>query len=327
MTHRPPKLADIARAASTSVTTVSRVLAGGDGAQRISAATRQRVIDAAQAIGYRPNLLARSLRTRRTQTLALLASDIANPWFGQIALLIEQALQRQGQWLMLCNSHEDAETEAQYLRLLPRKGIDGLFLIPVIRSRKALLELVGRDLPTVVIDRPIAGIDSFVATDEDQLATLLCDTLARGGVRRVALVCGPSSQPTHRRRAELVSSRFQVVARHEGPAQPHTGREAFIHLLDLRYDAIVCTNNFLGQGVLNAIAEIEAPPIIGCVDEIPMMHLLPIPIVCCLQDVNGLAAGAVSLMEGLLRGEAPPPHILLPARAETNVAFQRRCGH
>lgn len=295
-------------------------------AQRISPATRERVIEAAKRLGYRPNLVARSLRTRQSKTIALLVSDIANPWFGQIASLIEQSLHRHGYSLLLCNSGESPEVEAEYLQLLPQRGIDGLIVVPLARSRKALLQHLPESLPLVALDRAIPGVAS-VASDQDELAGQLCDTLARAGIRKVALVAGPSHVITHRRRAEVVSERFEVLDRHDGPAQKETGRQAFIKFLGLRPQAIICTNNFLGQGVIDSIDQIEEPPVIGCFDEIPTMHLLPIPVVCANQDITMLAEACVQQILRQLEGgagEAPPT--ILPARVVTNRAFNARFG-
>lgn len=323
-----PTLIDIARDTKTSVSTVSRVLSGGAAAARISEQTRGRIVEAANRLGYRPNLVARSLRTRRSHTIALLISDIANPFFGQIASLIEQSLHRLGYSLMLCNSGEDAEREAEYLRLLPQKGLDGLIVVPVLRSKKAILDLLPPSLPLVILDRAIAGFDSVVATDQEQASNLLCDTLLRAGVRRIALVAGPQHIITHRRRAEVIADRLEVIARHEGPAQIETGRQAFIKFLHTQADAIVCTNNFLGQGVIDSIADVEHPAVIGCFDEIPEMHLLPIPLVCVVQDVPLLADGCVSQIMAQLKGDGKPIQpILLPARAITNRSFQTRQVH
>jgi LacI family transcriptional regulator len=316
---------DIARETKTSVSTVSRVLAGGAPAQRISVATRERIAATAERLGYRPNLLARSLRTRRSHTVALLVSDIANPFFGQLASLIEQSLHRHGYSLMLCNSGEDLTTEIEYLRLLPQKGIDGLILVSLLRSRKALLEHWPQDLPLVTVDRPIAGVGSLVASDQDQSARLLCDTLKEAGVEQVGLVSGPAEISTHRRRAEIFAECFEVIGRHEGPAQLETGREAYAALVKLSPPAFVCTNNFLAQGVLEALASARPAvmPVIGCMDEIPLMHLLPVPIVCSNQDVPRLAEGCVAQLMPLLRGEkARPEPIILQARAVTNPAFE-----
>ena len=367
-----PTLTDIAKRTQTSVSTVSRVLAGGRVSQRISAATRSRILETAKAMGYRPNLMARGLRTRRSNTIALLVGDIANPWYGQLASAIEQHLHRAGYSLMLCNSGEDPQREAEYLDLMSQKGIDGLIVVPIVRSKKALYEHVPEQMPLVVLDRHIPGIDAFVASDEEQLGELLCDTLGRVLVRNVAIVSGPQYVVTHRRRAEMVARCFNVVGTHEGPARPETGRQAFIKFLEGStaaappahapdngaegdgpapsspsasadagaggvtapppLDAIVCTNTLLGRGLIDAIASIERPPIIACFDEIPMAHLLPIPIVCTVQDVPMLAERCVAqLLPQLNRAgngtttAADPFHpqpILLPARAVTNRAFQ-----
>lgn len=317
-----PTLHDIAKETHTSISTVSRVLSKTSAA-RISEATRTRVLDVAHRLGYRPNLVARSLRTRRSNTVALLVSDIANPWFGQMASLIEQSLHHHGYSLMLCNSGEDPELELEYLRLLPSKGIDGLILVPVLRTRKSLMDLVAPSLPLVILDRPIPGIPWSVCSDQEQAATILCDALERAGVRQVAVVCGPQHVVTHRRRNELVSSRFRVIARHEGPAQRDTGRRAYIKFLQIQPDAIVCTNNFLGQGMIDALVEADNPPTIGCFDEISMMDLLPIPIVCSVQDVPLLAEGCVRQLLPQLRGEPVKPEpLVLPTRAVSNRCFQ-----
>jgi DNA-binding LacI/PurR family transcriptional regulator len=113
------------------------------------------------------------------------------------------------------------------------------------------------------------------------------------------------------------------VARHEGPAQTETGRQAFREFLGARLDAIVCTNNFLGQGVIEAIAEEGTRFVIGCFDEIPAMHLLPVPMVCAVQDIPGLAEGCVQLLLPQLRQEAAPPRpVALPAKLMKNPAFE-----
>ncbi len=320
-----PTLQDIARETKTSVSTVSRVLAGGMTAARISKSTRKKILEASALLGYRPNLVARSLRTRKTNTIALLVSDIANPWFGQIASLIEQSLHRHGYSLILCNSGEDEAVEAEYLRLLGQRGIDGLIVVPLARSREKLLADLPDNLPLVVLDRPIDGISACVATDQQQLAGQLCDTLSRVGVRQVALVAGPSNVITHQWRAKIVAERFEVIEEHQGPAQRETGRSAMIRFTH-RPQAIICTNNFLGQGVIDGIEAIENPPIIGCFDEIPMMHLLPLPIVCANQDELLLAEAAVNQLLAQLGGHAieSQAQTILPARIVTNRAFNEQ---
>jgi len=93
-------------------------------AERISAETRGRVLKVARQLGYRPNLLARSLRTRKTHTVALLLSDISKPRSSAASpALVEQSLHRNGYSLLLCNSGEDSALEEEYLNLLSQRGI------------------------------------------------------------------------------------------------------------------------------------------------------------------------------------------------------------
>jgi LacI family transcriptional regulator len=320
-----PTLVDIARETNTSVSTVSRVLSGGAMANRISKDTRERVQAVADRLGYRPNLLARSLRTRKTHTVALLVSDIANPFFGQIGSLIERALALRGYSLMLCNTAEDADKEAAYLRMIAAKGVDGLILVPLLRTKDALTQSLPAGLPLVILDRPIPGVTPCVASDQEQIANVLCDALDRGRVKRIALVTGPAHVVTHRRRAEILAGRFEVVARHEGAAQKETGRQAALKFAAVpSVDAIVCTNNFLAQGVVDALAHIDRPPVIGVFDEVPMMHLLPMPIVSSMQDLGALADGCVEQVLRLMDGQPATEPPLLHARAVSNRAFQVR---
>lgn len=319
-----PTLVDIARETQTSVSTVSRVLAGGAVSRRISRQTCDRVREVASRMGYRPNLIARTLRTRKSFTVALLVSDIANPFFGQIGSLIEQSIHRHGYSLMLCNSGEDPEREQEYLQMLSQKAIDGLIMVPLTRSKKAIYQSLPASMPLVILDRPVPGITSSVAGDQEQATRILCEVLDRANVKRVAIVAGPRHIVTHRQRADIVAERYEIIYRHEGPAQKETGRQAFIKMLTLHPDAIVCTNNFLAQGVIDCIGEIDSPPIVAAFDEVPLMHLLPIPMVCSLQDVPMLAEGCVEqLLKQLEDGEHKPKPIVLPARAVTNRAFQK----
>ena len=318
----PPTLEDIAKETRTSISTVSRVLSGGRAANRISVATRQRVLAVSKAIGYRPNLLARSLRTRKSNTIALLISDIGNPYFAQIASLIERLLHAQGYSLLLCNSGGDVERESEYLALLPQKAIDGLILVPIARTQQTLADVLPQSMPIVVLDRPIPGISTTVSSDHDHMAAILCDTLERAGVRSVAIACGPQYVFTHRRRRELVSDRFNVLAIHEGRAQRETGRAAWQIFQPLNPDCVVCTNNFLAMGVMEEIREPASAPIIAVFDEIPIMHLLPVPLVGILQDIPLLAESCVKqLMLQLNTENAVPEPTTLKSRVITNRAF------
>jgi LacI family transcriptional regulator len=302
------------------------VLAGGAVAERISESTRTRVVKAARRMGYRPNLLARGLRTRKTHTVALLVADIANPFFGQIASVVEQRLRSHGYSLMICNSFENPEIEDEYLNLLPRKGIDGLIVVPLNRSKSVLVDMLPRGLPLVVIDRPVSGIGASVSSDEVGSANALCDVLERHGVKSAAIITGSQEIYTHRVRNETVRSRFKIVATAVGPTQYDTDRNnVFPEGLPAEVDAVICTNNHLAMGLIQSLEEVEDPPIIAVFDEIPMMQQLPYPIACAMQDIPLIAEGCVKQLLPQMHSEkATTEPILLPTRIVTNRAFQNR---
>ena len=319
----PPTLIDIARETNTSVSTVSRVLAGGAVAQRISEETRARVLEAAKRLGYRPNLLARSLRTRKSNTIAMLVSDIGNPFYASIGSLIEQRLYPHGYSLLVCNSGETGQREAEYLEMLPRKGIDGLIVVPLSRTRENLLEHFSADLPLVILDRPVQGIESCVASDQEQGTRLLCDTLAHVGVKKIGLFTGPESVSTHRRRAEVVSESFKVVAKCVESSLADIGTDAVAEFKSKKLDAVVCTNGQLAEAYLRALKAPDKRLIVATIDDIKMKHLVPMPVLCALQDLPGMAEGVVSQLLPQLRRESfTPAPVLLPMRIESNQAFK-----
>lgn len=322
-------LSDIARETNTSVSTVSRVLAGGLVSKRISKETRDKVHEAAKRLGYRPNLLARSLRTRKTHTIALLVSDIANPWFGLLASLIEKNLHDQGYSLFLCNAAEDPKREAEYLQLLPQKGIDGLILVPLLKTKKALQLHTPPSLPVVIVDRPVQGINAMVSSDNDMLANQLADSLAKIGVKKIALVTGPGHVSSHKRRAEILASRFEVLASFEGPSRRETGQAAMKDFIakGVKPDAFVGTNLLLTFGLL---AEMDlrgggALPAIGCFDQLSFFDALPMPVACAIQDVPAIADAVVKELIPMLVPNAPEgkPQVV-PTLMSYNRAYNER---
>ena len=98
--------------------------------------------------------------------------DIGNPFYASIASFIEQQLYPHGYSLLVCNSGETGQREAEHLEMLPRKGIDGLILVPLMVAKDELYKNFPVDLPLVILDRPMAGVDACVASDQQQGAKL-----------------------------------------------------------------------------------------------------------------------------------------------------------
>src|SRR5689334_4608792 len=118
---------DVAIHAGVSVATVSRVLMG---APHVTAEKRQKVLDAVQALDYRPDQVARSLRTRRSNLIALVVSTIENQFFTEVARAAEQAAIRHGYNLVISNTDERLEREQEYFSILSQQLIAGVILAP-----------------------------------------------------------------------------------------------------------------------------------------------------------------------------------------------------
>ncbi|MGI8649185.1 MAG: LacI family DNA-binding transcriptional regulator, partial [Rubrobacter sp.] len=139
---------DVAREAGVSVATVSRTFSG---AQPVSEEVKERVREAAERIGYRPNALARSLRVEKTKTLGLVIPNIINPFFTNLARAIEDAAWEDGYSIMLGNTDENPEKESRYLELLMQKRVDGIIVSPA-RAESPFLKRVAEEIPVVFID-------------------------------------------------------------------------------------------------------------------------------------------------------------------------------
>jgi LacI family transcriptional regulator len=123
-------LNDIALKAGVSITTVSRVLNHKHEKYRISTETKKRVLKAADELDYRPNLLARGLRLKRTHTIGIVVPDISNPFFSDITKAVESAAAQYGYSIILCNTDYNIEKEKKYMSILKSYNVDGILLVP-----------------------------------------------------------------------------------------------------------------------------------------------------------------------------------------------------
>src|SRR5262245_64849562 len=123
---------------------------------------------AAKDLGYVPNQVARSLRTRQTRMIGLLIGDVENYFYSAIAKNVESVAKDAGYHVVLCNSNDDPETEDQYLRLLDGMQVDGLIITPTGRNKSHLRRLLGKGTVFVQFDRLVEGMkaDTLVLVTE-----------------------------------------------------------------------------------------------------------------------------------------------------------------
>lgn len=254
---------EVAERARVSVSTVSHVL---NGTRNVSQSTRESVLKAIEELEYQPNLLARSLKMRRTFTIGLLISDIQNTFFTSVVRGIEDVALGRGYHLFLCNTDEDAAREDEYLEELAKKRVDGLIVASSAPRRNDAKRLRAENVPFVFMDREIEGVNADVIRVNNQLGmTLIAEHLANLGHERIAMVSGPLDTASGYERyqglrtalAELGINLEDSSVRF-GDFRTASGREGASELLRLSPPptALVIANNQMTLGALLAIQEL-----------------------------------------------------------------------
>ena len=149
---------DVARLAGVSTATVSYVV--NNGPRPVSPETRERVLWAIEQLGYQPNAIARSLVTKKTQTIGFILPDILNPVHAAIAKALEDALRAAAHSLVIGNSDESPEREREYLRAFLSREVDGVVLTPTGANRRLLFSLVESEKHLVLLDRQLEGLST-----------------------------------------------------------------------------------------------------------------------------------------------------------------------
>src|SRR5919206_1021033 len=187
---------DVARLAGTSEAVVSYVL--NDGPRGVAPATRERVLAAIAELGYRPNAVARSLRTRRTMTLGVVVPDNSNQFFAELARSIEDVGFEYGYTMLLGNAMNDEARELKYVRTLVDRQVDAVMLAPSYGSHEWASELAQRSIPWLVLDRELEIPNAtHVLGDHFGGAYAATAHLLGHGRRRVGCVAGTAGvQPT-----------------------------------------------------------------------------------------------------------------------------------
>ena len=189
--RRAVSMAEVARVAGVSQSTVSHVI---NQTRRIRPDTERSVRQAIERTGYTNDGIARSLRTGQTHLIGLAISAISNPYFGEVVHAMERESVRAGYALLLMDTHDDPEREAEALSQLLTRRVDGVIVATAGTSVTALEHLARRQVPTLLFDRVPAdaerlGLDAIAVENVEAVAQLV-DHLAEQGHRRIGMIAG-----------------------------------------------------------------------------------------------------------------------------------------
>jgi LacI family transcriptional regulator len=179
---------DVALKAGVSTALVSYVL-NDRHTNRISKLTAAKIKSAAKELNYRPNSIARSLKAKKTNTIALLVADIANPFASQIARIIEDEISSKGYVILIGSSDENAEKLHQLIDIFLNRQVDGFIILPVEGSEKYIMDLAKTNSPVVLIDRYFNNMDLPVITTNNYGASYQAtEHLIKRGKKNIGLL-------------------------------------------------------------------------------------------------------------------------------------------
>ncbi len=277
----------MANATGVSIKTVSRAI---HGQSEVSEATRERILQVANELGYYPNLAARSLRTSKTYTVGYVIPDVTNTFFGEVAVAMEKYFSPLGISILVAFSHGEEEDEQEALRSLVAKQVDGIVLATVASPGEHVAsEVLDRGTPLVVIDNIVQGQETdLVLQDDVHGAQLLTQHLLDQGYERIACVTGHLSETSGSRRLEGYKQALQEAGQPidpslvaEGDWTIASGYEATRRLIEdnaQKPTAIFYSNSLMAMGAYKALKQLrlQIPQEIGIVgfDELEVIEAL-----------------------------------------------------
>jgi LacI family transcriptional regulator len=311
---------DVARRAGSSPAVVSRVLNEGTGP--VAPATRRRVLEAIKEMRYRPNIGARELKTRTTNTVGLVLADVSNHFFAQLADCLVARSREFGWGTLLTTTQEDAGLERRSVELLMEKRVRGVIAAPTGGNAASWRQLRDMGIELVFVDRSVprvAGAD-VVHFDDDGGAYAATSHLIRHGHRRIALLAGPPDTSTGRERLRGYRKAVAELGAHDDPAlvqQAHFRGDdaaAICHrLLAIRPapTGMVLANTAVAEPVMAQLraAGIDIPDRLSVVvfHDAPWTRLMTPGMTVVRHPVTELAQRAVDLLVQRLDSDAPLP--------------------
>ncbi len=305
-------VADVAKRAGVSVSTAARVLSGTGYA---ADDTRRIVLEAAKDLGYVPNQIARSLRTRQTQTIGLLVGDVENSFYSVIAKHVEGEAKDAGYRVVLCNSDDDPKIEREYLDLLEGMRIDALIVTPTSKNRRRLADLMAKDIVVVQVDRRVEGLQAdAVLVDNESGSMAAVEHMIEAGHTRIGILTGDLDVPTASQRLAGYERALREHGITVSPSLIKSGSFHREHAIERATElirarsmptAILAANNILAEAALIALGEqgLRVPRDVSLVafDDVQWMSMVEPPITTVRQPVADMARSAAELTLRRLR--------------------------
>jgi LacI family transcriptional regulator len=325
---------DVARRAGVAPITVSRVI---NNSGYVSEKTRQRVEEAIAELKYVPNALAQGLRFSKTNVIALVLSDVTNPFWTTVARGTEDAASEENYSVILCNTDENVAKQVKYVELLLQRQVDGFLLVPAPNTIETVRLIQQQKVSLVILDRQLSGVSAdIVRGDSEGGAYELTHYLIELGHRRIAILSGPEATSTSTQRVAgyrraLGDAKLKVDPEliSYGRFYQDSGYERTKQLLTLSRQptALFAGNNFIAIGVMKALYEsgLHIPTDISVVgfDDLPPGLLVQPFLTVAAQPAYEMGYRATKVLLERIANSGDPSYqeIVLP----TQLVIRRSC--
>ena len=309
---------DVAKRADVSVSTVSHVV---NNSRAVSLAARERVLEAMQELGYKPNIMARNLRRQRSNTIGMIVPDSTNPFFAEVARGIEDAGFAHNFSVILCNTDGDIAKQLAYTNALIENQVAGIVFVAAGVSTAQVQELQKRAVPLVIVDREVDGVHvDTVLTNHYQGGCLATQHLLDLGHQRVACITGGSDLSPSADRGmgyqDVLAANglaYNTDLLQGGDFQYAGGYLAAKQLLTApnRPTAIFACNDLMAVGCISAARELglsvpEDLSVVGF-DDVKLASFTNPPLTTIAQPTYKIGTLAIEmLLDRLQKGDALP---------------------
>lgn len=325
---------DVARAAGVSAASVSNLLNGR--MDRMRPVTRARIEAVILELGYRPNPIARQLKTGRAPMFGLLVPNVANPFYGELAVAVERFAQAHGYHVLLCNTLRDGAREREFTEQLASMGVQGLIIAAPPADLELIRELVERRISIAAFDirlgdLPVPGVD-VVTIDNDAATRLAVNHLADLGHRNIAFASAPVTTANRSARLHGYHEALRERDLSPGPILVGSPAEGSLHgdvelgvlgqsvgrrlaALRPRPTAVVAHNDMLAIGVMSGLNEcgVDVPRDVSVVglDDIRVASLVKPALTTIRQPSASMAEAALNrLVERLAEPSKPASELV-----------------
>ena len=307
--HKLPTIKDVAKLSGVSASLVSRYL-NNDITLSIKPETKERIIKAVKELNYKPNTIARALRSNTMRNIAVLVSDIANPFFAEVFIGAQEAAHKNEYTLTLYNTGENADKERDFIDMIARGLSDGVLLTSAYIENTTIEAIERIGLKYILVSRNSKTHNGiFVTSDDNKGIKLAVSHLYENGHRRIAHISGPLHTTCGLTRLEafresIVSYGLECPSGYvmESEFNEEAGKKAMKIILSLPNlpTAVVAGNDLIAIGAVSAVHEAgyKVPDNISVVgfDDIKMVRYMTPPLTTISYDKVFLGYSAASLL-------------------------------